>query len=340
MHGTFVDLARGSFSLLRQRLDDADTLLMNLSDPHLGHVGPQYLQAIHQSGVVETEAQDYQICDNVYVPFEWPNGFVNAISYKSHRFSPVAFFMSRIHETLHAIAWANNPVLHASIFNNNTPVILCPRDWATLFEMTEADVSAKTAWLGYMASHHDYAFERDTGALPVSVTAYRDVLMLEGCPKKALTVCAQTAMQKNWGVDNRDGRAFSFAEFYHWLALRDYENMLAAYERQGIKPVVVRLSDRDRESLGNSFGPNPFIAGTYKNAGFKWQEEDRIQALNARLGIWDESALPCFEDRLASMGITPAQMLANSKGGQQMGIVPAMALNTQQLIQHPTHSYA
>lgn len=311
MHGTFRDIASGESNVLKQRIAASEDMLSGLRDPCLGDVGLSFLCDVAASSVREREAGEDQICNNVYIPFVWDEGFVNEISYKSHRFSREAFFVSRCHELTHALAWDNAPVLHASVFNRQTPVILCPRDWVRVFEMTEADVAAKTAWLATLAARIDPSFHNATAFSPVTTGEYEAAFA--GDTASAIATVANTSMRKFWGLDNRDGKPLDFGAFYHWLALRDYENMIGFYERNGIRPIVARMEPWHREDLGRSFGPNPFAGGRYDPLPIKDLEEQRIAALNARLGIMCEDNLPYLETALQWYGHSPQSLLFKSK---------------------------
>lgn len=318
MHGTFQKIASQQSSLLDLRIAESNVVFSSLYDVHLGPVGQDFLAAINTCGVREVEAPDYQICDNVYVPFAWPDGFVNTISYKSHAFAPEAFIEARCHEALHAIAWSRVPVLHASLFNNASPVILSPYDWLRVFEMTEADVAAKTGWLMFLAAQHNPVFFESSRFSPVSAMDYAQ---LSGDTVAAIGTAANMALQKIWGRDNRDKKEMSFGEFYHWLALRDYERMLDFFEEQGIKPMVVKMNEGHFRDMGRSFGPNPFDCSSYDLLPIKPCELLRIEALNKKLGIVERVALPCFDTVFQQSGEDPYRFLAMSKGALVMQAV-------------------
>jgi|GEM_PF-4406853 len=331
MHGTFTDYASGYALTLDDRIRSSNNALGNMIDPAHGPIGQQFIDAVDACSFTEMTAPELQKCDNVYIPFMWCKGFYNVISYKEAPQATEAFFHSRVHEILHGLAWNKVPVLHASLFNKHSPVILCPRDWVAMFEMTEADVGAKTAWLVSLMAKDKPALERAAQALPVNVEEFSMIRAQTATLDDALAWSASAGMAKIWGTDERDGTDMTFAAYYQSWALKCYENILALYEEDGVRPpIAVRMGRHDAADVGRSFGPNPFRPDTYTVSPIKALDEERIQALNARLGIKDENQLPMFGDALEWYGHTPQSYLAASKAAVA---VPALQVPPQMVAQ-------
>jgi len=333
MHGTFTDCASVHALTLAERIRLSNNALADMYDPAHGPIGPQFMDAVASCQFNEIIACEAQKCDNVYIPFVWSMGFDNTISYKETPVKTEAFFHSRAHEILHGIAWNNVPVLHASLFNKHSPVVLCPRDWVAMFEMTEADVGAKTAWLMSLMAKDNPAMADATRYLPVSVDEFNLVRSQTKTVDDALTWTAQLGMAKIWGTDERDGSDMSFAAYYQSWALTCYENILKWYEADGIRPALaVRMEQGDACDVGRSFGPNPFKHDAYSVTPLKGLDEARIRALNARLGIHDESHLPTFGDALQWHGHTPQSYLAASKAAVSAPAVQVVPQVVAQLL--------
>lgn len=331
MHGTFQDCAAVGYSSLRRRIGASDALYASLYDAEAGFVGQALTQAVSACNFTEIEASG-QICENVYIPFDWHVGFVNTISYANRAPVPENFVVSRCHELLHGIAWNAVPVLHASPFNRAAPVMLSPRDWVALFEMSEADAYAKTAWLTTLAAQGcEGDYRHALRHSPVTIDEFEQLRHTYGDLAKTLEVAAGNGMSKQWGRDERDGSGMSFAQFYHWLALRDYTNQLDFLDRRGIRPTIVRADMGDLAAIGQSFGPNPFARNGYALTPLKPYEEAAVGALNARLGIYDESTLPHLATGLDWHGHTPQGFLACSRVPPAVSYVLPQAVASEPL---------
>ncbi len=329
MHGTFDVCASRVVPSLEERIRFSEQYFLDLFDPELGYIGPQFVASVQACGFREVEAPVAQKCDNVYIPFTWGDGFYNTISYRMNAGAHAPFFHSRTHEILHGLARNAVPALHASIYNRHSPVILCPRDWVASFEVTEADVAAKTAWIASLMAQYDPSMYEATARLPVSAAGFEIIRRDAASLGDALAIAARHAMREIHLADKNGQMVHSYAAHYQSLALTYYETMLDFYAKSGHdRAVNVRLSDAHLCDMGRSFGPNPFDYRPYELTPLRAQDHDRLMRLNERLGITDETCLPVLETALQWHGHTPQSFLDASKFAGRRAGVPEAAINT------------
>jgi hypothetical protein len=231
--------------------------------------------------------------------------------------TPEQINISQRHEKVHAVQWDRVPALHASPYNQATPVVLSPESWVLMTILTEREAFTKTAWLN--ALELKAAPSEPFGRQARTETLTPDDIDLEGGDIRASLQRASLAWdQRLKGKPVADTPDTTLLDHYIQQALRSYEDSNRLNTRKLPPPVFVRLSPEDILAIGSTFGPSTFGEDT-PEAVFTspplmrpdlWE---RLQELNRLHGIEDERALPTFKEAIGTLGFTPDSYMAQSK---------------------------
>ncbi|MCB0375291.1 MAG: hypothetical protein KDD04_05170 [Sinomicrobium sp.] len=231
--------------------------------------------------------------------------------------TPEQIRISERHEKIHAIQWDSIPALHASPYNQATPVVLSPESWVLMTILTEREAFTKTAWLNALELSTAHSEELSRQAQTETLTP-GDINLQSADIRQALQD-ASTAWDKRLKHKaNPKDADINFLDHYIEQALDAYEQSNRLNARAMRAPVFVRLSADDILAIGSGFGPSTFGNNvpddifTYlpQMRPDLWQ---RLQDLNRKHGIVSEAGLPTFKDTLQNMGLTPDAYMAESK---------------------------
>jgi hypothetical protein len=214
---------------------------------------------------------------------------------------------------------ANTPALHASPFNTNTPVIVCPRDWLILHQLAEQDAFTKESWLTSLMSKQDPAMAEASEKKPVSPRRFEEIRSRHTCLRDTFREVADICMSRYFNT-YENGEDGTFADYYHRYTLGHYEmniNLRQSGELGPQIPKLARLEDEDIRAVGRSFGLNIFenvsMQQLRDSIRLSPENEEYLQCLNEKLGITDESALKTLRQCLAEENISPQRFLELSK---------------------------
>ncbi len=260
-----------------------------------------------------------------YTPPEGERSFNNVILLDKKNANRDKLKISSIHEKVHAIQWSKNPVLHASPYNRMTnedvPVLLTPRSWLMMTILTERDAYAKTAWLAAT----DLSIKPSEGlsaAMRFQTVTINDVQHWSArFPDDIAFALGEAALCWDNRIMNSGNKSTAPVTLYdHYI-----EQALSSLERikrfepdnQSMDLVFVDLDDQDILNLGSSFGPSIFGKTApdpmFKSLKLKPEYEDRLAALNTRLGIDPNAQYPNLSEALKPFNLTAAGFMAKSK---------------------------
>ncbi len=309
---------------LQEHLDVVGRRLNGVCDSDGTEIGKRLREKFEATGCKKSTASGLS-CIAVYEPFSFPPlegepSFTNTMRCGTPLRSLEKLFSSVCHEGLHALQWDGAAILHASFFNDVSPFVICPRDWAMLVERTEQDACVKEAWLCWLGRTQMPELEQATTTHPVSVSDFEALQALGLNIEETLRTAAVFAMEKIYGIDDF-GNQMSFADYYHRQALESYNRMMLW--RAGncsARQIVVRMEEQDIRGLGNTIGPNIFEDLRFsKPPLLSAANEALVQKLNKALGIIDEGSLPTYSEALAQWNMSSEEFLSLSKTMRQGG---------------------
>ncbi len=317
-------------ALLQEYLAATDDWFAGLRDRSYGPVGKEFIRRFDASGCVDGtfEANDDAKGMAGFKPFsllinrETGTFFSNRIIYHADSLTgPEQFFLSRLHECIHAIQAARVPVSHANILNKATNIVLCPRDQIVLIERMEQDAYAKAAWLGSLACRDQPGIRHASRENIDSVAAFESIRKKSHDLQQALSLMAKRVM--NSRIENPYARNLTAGEYYRDHALDTYALMLDNPQYIGGPLVAVRLAPEDIWAVGNSFGPNTFGKDSVhpdflKPPRLTERQQRMLAALNDRLDIENEDKLPTLRRALRAQGLTIAEFMAQSRGNHKI----------------------
>jgi hypothetical protein len=313
-----------------------------LVDPEAGDVGRGFSDAYARTGCEEDLNPDFftRACFNSHSTKLEDSGFHNNILYGSLAMKKLdVLFSARVHESTHAMQSKNTPALHASPFNPNTKIIICPEDWLFLQQRCEQGAYAMQAWLSALLADEaadggqDLAKKIIEGSErePISVSQFRGLRQETGSLAGAIVSAARQSLTKNFYSDSGQYDYYKFADNYIDDALRGYTQVMNVRrnDRGENRFVFVRLSKEEREAavraIGSSFGPNCFgepgilpeflnraeLSDKINSKVATQSPIDRLRDLNKSLGLGNYEDLPTLTDELAKIGRTPESFLAD-----------------------------
>lgn len=312
MNETFNDCAKCGDGSLADYIGHMTHVLGQAGDAEDPNAGWKFLNAIRQLGC-EERVNEKQLATAAYWPFvrPAPRNFNNSITYQLENRTCAAFFSSRGHEYIHALAWNSSPMLHASPYNEATNLVMAPTDWIKMQERTEQDAYAKQAWLNWMGARIDPELHKEKSD-PVTVADFERLRIRHGDLSSTLKHAALESMdRKRYG--DKLGR--TLRDHYHRHAIQGYALVLRYLKRNGADIYMVKMDEDDFKTTGASFGPNIFEDGDKMFA-----DQPDLSPRNARylakvmkiFGL-DESRMPSFKSTLAQMDTTPHEFLACSR---------------------------
>ena len=241
---------------LSNAIRTASDWIGRLIDPELGDIGKLFLTEARKSGCKQ-EIDIY--FDNglaEYSSFSYVRGFRNMITYGPGAEESLArLFSAMVHETTHALQKMKTAALHASPFNPDTKIIICPRDWVMLEERCEQDSYTKQAYFNSLLAK----------VLPeVFDTTRRDALSVAEFNKirgdapgigAALIQAARQVLSKSFWSDAPDSE-YRFKNSIQDQALKNYAAGMSQRRKGGEKEwTFVRLEPEDIAAIGASCGP-------------------------------------------------------------------------------------
>lgn len=333
MQEIFQDSARGD--IFAQKIANAKALFASLIDAEAGFSGADVLKRLDRMGLEFAPAGKDQCGLASYRSFDagLDRSYINVITClmynaKNELRSDADIDGSVAHEVVHADSWDRVPEFHATPYNKNTPIILCPEDHALALAIAERIAYSNMGWFLSLAQK-DYPELADI-VTPVDGDRFSTIRAEEGNLGRALARAADEAMGQIWGLDKkRDNAQMTMEQYYHWSALEGYETQTDKRARRRDLPLVVRLEPHNILSLGRSFGPNIVEMGQdfapLRALDQEWVAEI-YENLGKLAGVPSRANLPTFDEGLARCGYTPASYLEMSKtAGLQSKEVPAPA---------------
>jgi hypothetical protein len=304
--------------LLSNALRTADAWVGGLTDPELGDIGRQFLELAAKSGVKQEINIFFTSCLADYCSFNYDRGFVNEITYgPAAEESLPKLFSAKVHETTHGLQKMQSAALHASPFNRDTKIIICPRDWVTLEERCEDDSYTKQALFNSLLATFLPEVRDNTKGDALSVEDFEKIRA--GAPNigEALVQAARQALNKSFFWDNPDAEK-RFRNNIQAQALKNYEAGIAMrrHEKEtGWK--FVRLEPEDIAAIGASCGPNIFgqngvLPEFLKNPVMLPDEQKKLAEIDKSLGITNADQLPTLGEALKEIGMTREEFIARA----------------------------
>ncbi len=289
-----------------------DEWLENLVDPELGSAGKALRKTFLSTGAAEFVNPRLTFELGMYYAMHFPNQPETSAAYGGLGFNRKLLgdrgqlFSTRNHEIIHALQWFVIAAIHTR--HPESPIILCPRDYVTLYECMELDACIKQAWFDALAVNQHPEIEKTLNGFPLPPREFKNLRTRTGNLQETMKIAA-----KDLARSSNDPYSKSRANPTPERALLNYAEILK--NLNGRRPIVVRLGPEDIASLGQSFGPNIFADGLPVQPHIS----DALCGLllngyNAALGIKNEDKLPTFSDTLRKkFNITAADFLDLAK---------------------------
>lgn len=295
--------------------------IAGLEDTELGDIGRQFLDGVRQSGRTEKiDIRQTGIAHYSSFSLTGKDAFPNNIIYGPSAEEDIAnLFSSKVHETTHALQKMHSAALHASPFNPNTQIIVCPRDWITLEERCEQDAYVKQGLFNSLLAKILPEVRRMSDRDALSVKTFEKIRLASANIAEALVEAARQALGKSFYWDNPD-HEWRFRHHYQEFALKTYAAGMETRKNQGEKDFIfVRIEPEDIAAIGASCGPNTFgekglLPEFAENPQLPQKTADRLAEINMKLGIENEEALPTLGEVLQKLGISRKEFIAASYG--------------------------
>jgi hypothetical protein len=294
-----------------------------LEDPEARGIGMEFLKRAEESGCKQKIDIFFSNCLADYCSFSYkPRGFINEITYgPAAEESLPKLFSAMVHETTHALQKLLSPALHASPFNPDTKIIICPRDWVTLEERCEQDAYTKQAFFNAMlAEMLPEVWERTSGDA-VSATEFAEIRKNAATLGDALIDAARKSLSKSFYWDNPDAEE-RFKNSIQDQALKNYAGGMAKRKSEKETNLVfVRLEPEDIAMIGASCGPNVFGTGNVlpeflEKPVMLPHTQQKLDEINKSCGITNSDELPTLSEALAHIGLTREQFIAQAYNKQ------------------------
>ncbi|MCD8566492.1 MAG: hypothetical protein LRY36_00935 [Alphaproteobacteria bacterium] len=232
--------------------------------------------------------------------------------------TPEQITISERHEKVHALQWHKVPALHASPYNQATPIVLSPESWVLMTILTEREAFAKTAWLN--ALELEVAPSERFRNQAKTETLTPDDIDLKSQDIRMALQKASLAWDNRLKHKSKDTDPdMTLLDHYIQNALDVYEqsNRLNI-EKSPVPPIFVRLSPEDILAIGSTFGPSTFGDGTPDDIFTSLPPMSsalyqKLEALNRKHGIEQESDLPTVNEALQTLGLTAETYMVHSK---------------------------
>ena len=320
--------AREAF--LENALTTARDWIGKIEDPELKDIGRQFLDLAAQSGVKQKIDIFFSSCLADYCSFSYkPRGFVNEITYGPGAEESIAkLFSAMVHETTHALQKMKSAALHASPFNPDTKIIICPRDWVTLEERCEQDAYTKQAFFNSMLAVFLPDICESTKGDAVSAEEFDAIMEAAGNVQDALISAARQSLGKSFYWDNANAE-YRFKHNIQDQALRNYQG--GVIKRKSCNEtghIYVRLEPEDIAAIGASCGPNVFgrdgvvLPEFLEKPVLLKQTQEKLDDINKQCGITDADQLPTLTQALQQLGMTREQFIAQAYNKQAAAAAP------------------
>lgn len=305
--------------LLDNAIRTVDSWIGGISDDDLGQVGEEFLDFLRKTGCQQRIDIYYNGAAH-YVSFSYAHatGFANEMIYGPAAEEDLSkLFASKVHEATHAMQKMRSAALHASPFNPNTQIVICPRDWLLLDERCEQDAYVKQAFFNSLLAKELPEVRRMSDADALSVKTFERIRLEAPSIQEALIQSARVALSKSYYWDNPKSD-YTFQRNYHDTAMKNYKAGIELRKSKGEHDLVyVRLEEEDIHAIGQSFGPNPFgenallpefaVAPALGNDAQKTHAE-----ILKTTGIKDEDELPTLSEILQRLGLTRRKFIEAS----------------------------
>jgi hypothetical protein len=314
--------AREAF--LENAIRTAREWIAHIEDPELKDIGRQFLDLATQSGCKQTIDIFFSngLADYSSFSYRPPRGFVNEITYGPGAEESIAkLFSAMVHETTHALQKMKSAALHASPFNPDTRIIICPRDWVTLEERCEQDAYTKQAFFNSMLAAFLPEVLETTKGDALSAKEFEAIRAAAPNAGEALIEAARQALAKSFYWDNPDAE-YRFKNNIHDQALKNYAAGID--KRKSCNEtghIYVRLEPEDIAAIGASCGPNVFGANGVlpeflDKPALLPKSQKKLDEINKECGITDADQLPTLTQALQKLGLTREQFIAQAYASQ------------------------
>lgn len=308
--------ARESF--LENAIKTTREWIGRMNDPELGAIGEMFLDETLKSGC----KQEIDIFFNnglaEYCSFSFKRGFVNMITYGPGAEESLArLFSAMVHETSHALQKMKAAALHASPFNPDTQIIVCPRDWVMLEERCEQDSYTKQAVFNSLLAKFLPEVHDTSKFDPLSVDDFDKIRAAAGNIGDALVQAARTVLTKSFYSDNPDA-VYRFKNSIQDQALKNYDAGIAKRKSSGERNwTFVRLEPEDIAAIGASCGPNIFgqngvLPEFLQRPALLQKSQEKLAEIDKTCGITNVDDLPTLSEALKKIGMTREQFIAQA----------------------------
>lgn len=305
--------------LLSNAIQTVDGWIESITDTEVGKVGRLFQQEVSLSGC-RHEINIHHGNRAEYVSFSYGHstGFANHIIYGPSAEEDLSkLFSSKVHEATHALQKMRSAALHASPFNPNTQIVICPGDWIILDERCEQDAYVKQVLFNSLLAKHLPEVRRMTDGDPLSVKTFERIRLDAADINAAVIEAARQALDKSFYWDNPKAE-YRFQNHYHDFALKNYEAGMKLRSDNGESDLIfVRLEDEDILAIGDSCGPNSFGNGQLLpefSAKPKLMKaaQDKLDKIRDQLKLGNEDKLPTLGEILTRLGLTREQFIEAS----------------------------
>ena len=316
---TREDLQKAREDFVAGAIKTAGEWIGSLKDPALGNIGRQFLDQVIRSGCKEKVDVSHTSSVAAYCSFSYdPRGFLNQVTYgAAAEESLVRLFSSKVHETTHALQKMLSPALHASPFNPDTKIIICPRDWVMLEERCEQDAYTKQAYFSSLLAPLLPEIRETMQRAPLSIEDFEKIRAAAPTIDQALTEAARQALNKSFYKNDPDAE-YRFKNKIQDQALKNYEAGIALRrENNETGLIFVRLEPEDIAAIGASCGPNVFgtkgvLPEFLANPVMLRDTQKKLAEINRSCGITDPDKLPTLSEALKKAGMTREQFIAQA----------------------------
>ncbi|QQG36279.1 MAG: hypothetical protein HYS17_00350 [Micavibrio aeruginosavorus] len=305
--------------LLSNAIQTVDGWIAGITDADIGHIGSLFQQEVGLSGC-RHEINIHHPNRAEYVSFSYRHsaGFANHIIYGPSAEEDLSkLFSSKVHEATHALQKMRSAALHASPFNPNTQIVICPGDWVILEERCEQDAYVKQALFNSLLAKHLPEVRRMTDNDPLSVKTFERIRLDAANIHDTVIEAARQALAKSFYWDNPKAE-HRFQHHYHDYALKNYEAGMKLRSDNGESDLIfVRLEEEDILAIGDSCGPNSFGNGRLlpefaAKPKLTKAAQDKLDKIRGDLKLGDEEKLPTLGDILSRLGLTRRQFIEAS----------------------------